>query len=64
MKLLNIVIVLALACVPVQSDEVKKLRGEVPPTHESSAAALPEKECDLSKNPESDGTSLTVVVSL
>ena len=42
MKLLNIVIVLALACVPVQSDEVKNLRGEVAPT-ESGSADVPAK---------------------
>ena len=57
MKLLNIVIVLALACVPVQSDEVKNLRGEVAPTDESGSADVPAKESDLDKDTESEGPS-------
>ena len=41
MKLMNIVIVLALACVPVQSDDAaKNLRGE-------SAVGVPEREQDV-----------------
>ena len=55
MKLLNIVIVLALACVPVQSDEVKNLRGEVAPT-ESGSADVPAKESDLDKDTRIRGT--------
>ena len=39
MKLTHIVILLALACVPVQSDDAKNLRGE-------SAVGVPEKEQD------------------
>ena len=61
MKLLNIVIVLALACVPVQSDEVKNLRGEVAPT-ESGSADVPAKESDLDKDTESEGPSDAVGV--
>ena len=67
MKLLNIVIVLALACVPVQStDEVKNLRGEkvAPKTEESaSAVGVPAKESDLHKSTEvSEGPSDAVGV--
>ena len=63
MKLLNIVIVLALACVPVQStDEVKNLRGEVAPTDESGSADVPAKESDLDKGTESEGPSDAVGV--
>ena len=47
MKLMNIVIVLALACVPVQSDDAgKNLRGE-------SAVGVPEKEQDVTAQKES-----------
>ena len=65
MKLLNIVIVLALACVPVQStDAVKNLRGEkvekvAPKTDESGSAdvGVPAKESDPNTGTESEGPS-------
>ena len=67
MKLLNIVIVLALACVPVQStDAVKNLRGEkvAPKTDESGSAdvSVPAKESDLNKGTQSEGPSDAVGV--
>ena len=47
MKLLNILVLLTLACVPVQSnDPVKNLRGE------SAGVGVPEKESDLNKDKE------------
>ena len=47
MKLLNVLFLLTLACVPVQSnDPVKNLRGE------SAGVGVPEKESDLNKDKE------------
>ena len=57
MKLTNIVIVLALACVPVQSDDfAKNLRGE-------SAVGVPEKEQDVTAQKESTDEEVGAVLA-
>ena len=57
MKLTNIVIVLALACVPVQSDDfAKNLRGE-------SAVGVPEKEQDGTAQKESTDEEVGAVLA-
>lgn len=57
MKLTNIVIVLALACVPVQSDDfAKNLRGE-------SAVGVPEKEQDVTAQKDSTDEEVGAVLA-
>ena len=57
MKLTNIVIVLALACVPEQSDDfAKNLRGE-------SAVGVPEKEQDVTAQKESTDEEVGAVLA-